>query len=240
MNRTVRSLVLLLVTVVVATACAVRLGGSSTRNYNAAAFHVTGESPAPVAERIRQLEGEIVLLSADTDTAWFMAVAADAGLALSGPGWTGPRGMAFLTNLEILGDTSLVLDVTGGGAVHMHDALYRVDENRVIDLMMVRLEAPDLRAAVRALLSYIATDVGSNAAILLAIEAPSPMLADSAAILLRATLGSGLECAGANQPESQRTSTLPVRLLYGPSARLQCLNARPVDNGVFARVQLQR
>jgi hypothetical protein len=244
MNRTVRSLLLLPFLVVAAAACALRLGGPSAQSYHAAALHSTGESAAAVAERIRQLNGEIVLLSSDSDSAWFGSVAAGAGLTLSGPGRTGPRGMAFLTNLEILGDTSLVLDVTGGGQVHMHDALYRVDERRVIDLMMVRLDAPDLRAAIRTLLGYIATDVGSNAAILLAIEAASPQLADSATVLMRATLGNSIECAAADQSQAQQArqarEALPVRLLYGPSARMQCLSAQAMADGVYARVRLQR
>jgi hypothetical protein len=241
MSHSARWLLLLLSTAAVASACALRLGGPSPQDYNTLALHApAGEAAAATAERIRQLGSQIVLLSAESDSAWFASVAADVGLALSGPGRTGPRGMAFLTNLEILGDTSLVLDVNGGGRVHMHDALYLVDANRFIDLMMVRLDGPDLRAAVRTLLSYIATDVGSNSAIVLVVEAASPQLADSAAILMRATLGSGLECAGEATRQAQLPDGEPIRLLYGPSARMQCSEARPVPAGIFARLRLQR
>lgn len=238
MNRNVRIMLLLPLAAVVATACALRLGGPSTRDYNTLALRAAaGMSVADAAERIRQSAGDVVLLSAEADNAWFEGVAAAAGLALSGPGRTSPRGMAFLTNLEILGDTSLVLDVSGGGRIHMHDALYQVDERRFIDLMMVQFDADDLRAAVRTLLGYIATDVGSNAAIVLAIDAQSPALADSAATLMRATLGSGLECVTAAE---QQQPSQPLRLLYGPSARMRCTDARVLPSGVYARLQLQR
>ncbi|MEX0907948.1 MAG: hypothetical protein WD054_06420, partial [Gemmatimonadota bacterium] len=125
--------------------------------------------------------------------------------------------------------------VEGGGSVHMHDALYKIDDDRNIDLMMVRFDAPDLRAAVRTLFGYIATDVAASAAVLLAIDAVSPQAADSAAVLMRATLGSGLECAGVDAADAGAS----VRLLYGPSARLACLNARALAPGIFARVQVQ-
>jgi hypothetical protein len=118
----------------------------------------------------------------------------------------------------------------------MHDALYQVDDDRFIDLMMVRLDAPDLRAAVRTLLAYIATDVGARSAIALAVEAPSAAAADSAAVLMRATLGNAAECGSipaADQPAS-------LRLLYGPSARLRCLSAHAVPGGVLARLEVQR
>src|SRR5690606_11296435 len=96
--------------------------------------------------------------------------------------------------LEILGDTTLVLPVQGGGSVHMHDALYRIDEYRNIDLMIVRLEGPDLRTTVRTLLNYIATDVPADAPLLLALDGPTAAIADSAATMIRATIGDASEC----------------------------------------------
>lgn len=225
---------------VAAAACAVRLGGPSPVEYDAAALsELRDADAAQVAERIRDAGAEIVLLAAErTDSAWFTAVAGNARLALSGPGTTTGRGYAFLTNLEILGDTSLVLPVQGGGAVHMHDALYRIDENRNIDLMLVRLEGADLRAAVRTLLDYIATDVPADAPLLLAFDGPTPERADSAAVIIRATMASAAECR-----EDAQQPMPAVRLMYGPSARVRCLTARNVAGtqpGIVARLEIGR
>jgi hypothetical protein len=223
-------------------ACAVRLGGPTPEEYSAVALIAgTAESPTDVAARLRTAEAELVLLGADRDSAWFAAVASEMGLTLSGPGRTGPRAMGFLTGLEILGDTSIVLAVREGGRIHMHDALYAVDKNRHIDLMMVRLEqTADLRAAVRTLFGYIATDVGASAALLLAIDADSPQQADSAAVLMRATLNNAVECGEGNEAPAAEPQ---VQLLYGPSARLSCRTARVIAGSppaVSARVVVNR
>lgn len=223
-------------------ACAVRLGGPSPEEYTAVAVTVgPADTPAQTAERLRSADAELVLLSADRDTAWFAAVAAEAGLKLSGPGRTGARALGFLANLEILGDTSIVLTVPEGGRIHMHDALYKIDKQRNIDLMLVRLEeTADLRAAVRTLFGYIATDVGASAALLLAIDAATPQAADSAAVLMRATLDSAIECANG---DASTAASPPVQLLYGPSARLGCRSARVLPGSppaIQARVVVNR
>jgi hypothetical protein len=218
----------------------VRLGGPSPEEYDVVAISALRNADAvEVAERITSAGAEIALLAAERqDSAWFVAVAGNARLALSGPGATSGRGYAFMTNLEILGDTSLVLPVDGGGSVHMHDALYKIDENRNIDLMLVRIETGDLRAGVRTLLNYIATDVPADAPLLLAFDGPTPELADSAATMMRATIGDASECREqASAPEPT------VRLLYGPSARVRCLSARnlPGDQaGIVARLEVGR
>jgi hypothetical protein len=223
------------------TACAVRLGGARPQDYTAVALQVQpAADAAQTAERLRGARADLVLLSADADSAWFATVAAGTGLELSGPGTTSGRGFAFLSNLEILGDTSLVLEVPGGGSVHMHDALYRVDRDRYLDLMLVRFDAPDLRAAVRALLLYAATDVMPNAAVLLAIDAATPELADSAAILLRPYYPPAVECRGAPADIAQTGS---IRLLYGPIARIRCRTARLLPGtpaGIVAEVVVER
>jgi hypothetical protein len=237
MTRTLRTVAVIVAAGLIAGACAVRLGGSGPRDYNVIALRAAaGESAAQVVERIRGADATIVMLSAERDSTWFADVAAGSGLALSGPGTTSGRGLAFLTNIEMYGDTALVLDVTGGGSVHMQDALFKIDDNRDIDLMFVRIDAPDLRAAVRTLLGYVATDVGGSAALLLAIEAATPQVADSAAVLMRATLGNAFECRNAQVTEPRPA----LRLLYGPSARLACLSSRTVPDGIVARVQVQR
>ena len=153
MNRTIRNALLLPLVAVTATACALRLGGTGPVDYNAAVIRAApGADAAAIAAQVRSAGANLVLLSAEQDSAWFARTAEAAGLTLSGPGTTSGRSLGFMTNLEILGDTSLVLDVDGGGQVHMHDALYEVDDDRNIDLMFVRLDGPDIRAAVRTLL----------------------------------------------------------------------------------------
>jgi hypothetical protein len=120
----------------------------------------------------------------------------------------------------------------------MHDALYRIDEHRNIDLMIVRIDAPDVRAGVRTLLNYMATDVPADAPLVLAFDGPAPELADSAAVMMLATLGDASECR--DEPQAAEPS---VRLLYGPSARVRCLSARnlPGDQpGIVARLEVGR
>jgi hypothetical protein len=240
MTRHARTLVLLPILAISLAACAVRLGGPSPEQFDVAALaEPLNADAAEVGERIRAAGAEIVLLAAERqDSAWFTAVAANASLGLSGPGTTTGRGYAFMTNLEILGDTTLVLAVQGGGSVHMHDALYRVDEHRYIDLMLVRLDGPDLRSTVRTLLNYIATDVPADAALFLALDGPTPQLADSAATMIRATIGDASACR-----EDRQAAAPAVKLLYGPSARVRCLSARNVGGattGIVARLEVGR
>jgi hypothetical protein len=240
MNPAARLLILFLGTLAVG-ACAARLGGGGPQEYEVLAFRAAANAaPADVAGRIGAANGDIVLLSADRDSAWFAAVAAATGMGLSGPGATGAIGMAFLARLEVVGDTSLVLEVPGGGSVHMHDALYRVNKDRFVDLMSVRFDAPDLRAAVRRLLDYIATDVGADVPVLLAVDGATPQMADSAAILMRAYYNSDTDCRESTIPAG---TVLPLRLLYGPSALAACRSSRLLPGaapGVAARVTVTR
>ena len=242
MTRHVRTAVLLPLIAIGLTACAVRLGGPSPEEYDVAAvFELRDADADAVAARLRDIGAEIVLMAAERqDSAWFNYVAHTAGLVVSGPGATTDRGYAFMTTpaLEILGDTTLVLPVQGGGSVHMHDALYRIDEYRNIDLMLVRLEGPDLRTTVRTLLNYIATDVPADAPLLLALDGPTAAIADSAATMIRATIGDASECR-----EDEQAAAPAVRLLYGPSARVSCLSARNltgVTTGIVARLEVGR
>lgn len=208
-------------------ACAVRLGGPSPENYAAIAIEAPADAePAAVADMITAAGANIVLLTAPRDSAWFGDVATQTGLELSGPGSTETPAKAFLTRLEILGDTSIVLGVGDGSRMHMHDALYQIDENRLLDLMLIGVsDSSDLREAARTLLAYIATDVGANAAIVMAIDAHSSQAADSLATLLRAAYVTADECAG----DAGSSSGSTVRLYYGPSARVRCSAARRVS-----------
>lgn len=240
MTRPMRTAILLSFLAVATTACAVRLGGPSPEGYDVVAISELRLADAvAVAEKITSAGAEIVLLAAERqDSAWFVAVAGNARLGLSGPGATTGRGYAFLTNLEILGDTSLVLPVPDGGSVHMHDALYKIDDDRNIDLMIVRIDAPEVRAGVRTLLNYMATDVPADAPLVLAFDGPTPELADSAVAMMLATLGDGSECR--EEPQSAEPS---LRLMYGPSARVRCLSARNLPGdlpGIVARLEVSR
>jgi hypothetical protein len=218
--------VLLGILVLGSTACAVRLGGRKPEEYKTMALAAPdGASAGDIAGVIKEAGAQIVLLTAERDSAWFEEVATATGLALSGPGKTEPSAKGFFTNLKILGDTSIVLGVADGTRMHMHDALYQIEEGRDVDLMFVRINPDsDLRSAARTLLGYVASDVGPTAAIMLAIEAPTTQAADSVAVLLRAAWSTARECAGTDAPAPDR-----IRLYYGPSARVRCVRARPVN-----------
>lgn len=213
-------------------ACAVRLGGGGPRTFRTLAYSAPGgESAEATAAQIDATAPDIVLLTGDGDSTWFADVAQRTQLALSGPGGTGETRQAFLTRgLEILGDTSIILDVASGGRIHMHDALYEISERRHIDLMLVQLDTNDLREAMRTLLSYIATDVGATAAVVFALDAATPQAADSAATLLRAAYTNAGECADATamaigETRAEPESEIALRLFYGPEVRTDCEQA---------------
>jgi hypothetical protein len=212
----------------VVAACAVRVGAGASE-YVAVALRAEEASAAEAAAQVRASGADLVLLSATADSAWFSAVAAETGFRLSGPGRTGERGLAFLTPpaIEILGDTSLVLPVAAGGSIHMHDALYRLDRHRLLDLMYVRYEDADVREATRTLLEYIATDVGPDASLLLAVEAPAPAVSDSVALLLRALYPTVWDCTEPGRA-GDAAPALGVRLFFGPTARVRCREARQI------------
>jgi hypothetical protein len=217
---------------------ALRLGGGGPIEYTSIALNAGNAPAADVAAQIRTAAADLVLLSGVQDSAWFADVAAQTGLQLTGPGRTGDRSLGFLTRLELLGDTSMVLPVPGGGQLHMHDALYRVDRDRVLDLMYIRMDEPiDIGAATRALLEYIATDVGATAALLLAIESPRPAAADSVAIRLRALYPTVWECTEPGR-RGEAPPSLNVRLFFGPSVRVRCREARQLT-GLGAPVAAQ-
>lgn len=206
---------------VVLAGCAVRLGGPSPERYVAVATRAGGEDAAATAARLQSLGARLVLLSADRDSAWFADVAQRTNLKLSGPGRTGPSGLAFLTPMEAVGDTSLVLEVPGGGQIHMHDALYEIDKDRHIDLMLIRFDGESsASAAVTRWIEYYATDVGNASAVLLALETTTPAAADSVTLALRSALASVADCGDRGEQGAAATGTL--RLFYGPQARIAC------------------
>jgi hypothetical protein len=211
-------------------ACAVRLGGPSPQEYSAVAAAVpAGMTATQVGEQLRAVGADVVLLAAEQDTSWFAEVGAETRLTLGRPGVLGGRAYAFLSRLELLGDTTMTLSVPDGGTVAMHDALYRIDQYRYLNTMTVRIDAPDLRRAVQTLFGYIATDVMADAAVLLAVDGPTAAVADSIALLMRAHYTTASDCESATLPPE-----LPVRLLYGPAARISCRSAQPLAGGVPA------
>lgn len=212
----------------ISAACAVRLGGPKPEAYTAVVARAAQEDAATAAARLRASEPQLVLLAADRDSAWFAAVAQQLGLKLSGPGRTGPSGLAFFTSMEAVGDSSLVLSVTGGGRIHLHDALYPVDKERHIDLMLAQIEAgAGIREAVRALLGYYATDVGTTSAVVLGIETATVVAADSVALLIRSAFGNLQDCGNGTTDGATPSGTL--RLYYGPQARIDCARGRAVS-----------
>jgi hypothetical protein len=213
--------------------CAVRLGGPSPEPFQTLAYaSPAGEAAADAAARIQSAAADIVLLTSPNDSAWFADVATRTQLALSGPGRTSTSAKAFLTRrLELLGDTSIVLSVNGGGRIHMHDALYQISEDRHVDLMLLEFDGQaELREAVRTLLSYVATDVGPTAAIIFALAAPTAQAADSAAVLLRAAYENGWECVQRSSDGAGATGgaapAIALRLFFGPVVRMDCDGAR--------------
>jgi len=217
-------------------ACAVRLGGPSPEEYQALALIATEtDTPAQVAERIASVGADLVLLSAPAtrDSAWFAEIATAAVLQQSGPGRTGDRALGFLTNnLELLGDTSIVLGA-GEGRLHMHDALYQIDDYRYLDLLAVRIEpGTEVRPAVRALTSYIATDVMSNAAVALAIDAPDVEAGDSIAALLQPLFSDARACLPRRSNGDRTRARVRVHLFHGPEARIGCEGASLVESDI--------
>ena len=148
----------------------VRLGGPSPSDLDAIAMVIPADATAEqVAQILTQRGVDYAILSGARDSAFYADVATRAGLKNTRPGGTGSTRFSFL-GPQALGDTTLALKVTGGGEVLIHDALYRIDKNRRLDLMSVRIEPNvNLRESVRAVLAYVATDVLPNAAVLLAI-----------------------------------------------------------------------
>jgi hypothetical protein len=201
-----------------------------------------GDAAADVGNRLKSAQADLVLLSAPKDSAWFESVATASGLHLIRPGHTGPTTLGLLTNLKSVGDTALSLAVPNGGRLHMKDALYEVDKDRTIDLILVSFaDVTGVREAVRTLLNYIATDVGGTSAVVLGIDAPTAVAGDSASTLMRAAFANALECG--TKPTPMPANGLGMNLFWGPEARLSCTGSHinaGTPNAVVARVVVER
>ena len=210
--------------------CALRLGGPAPENRRTVAMKLSaGQTADSAAARIRVLNADVVLLSVPADSAWLARAAYVAGYSLSGS--TGSGGLAFLTRVAALGDSTVTLAVEGADSLVVHDALYQVDENRYFDLLAFRMESgAPVQPTVRALLLYIATDVIGDAAVALMVDAPNAATADSVAALLTPAFSDARGCVDDDDADVPATS---LRLFYGPQTLMECRSARIVDNNLI-------
>lgn len=215
-----------------ASGCSIRLGGPGPVEYRTVALSTgAGTIPDQVVEYIRRANANLVLLAAQADSAWFAEVARRSKLTLSGPGDAGGVALAFLASAP-LGDTTVALPLETGGSVVVHDALYRVDKYRYLDLLALRVDdEAAVRPVVQALLRYVATDVMTDAAVVLAVAVPDAATGDALAALLDPIFRDARSClpesgaAGAAAPAAGG-----MRLFYGPEARLSCRGARQLGD----------
>lgn len=214
------------------TACALRLGGTAPEELRVLIASVDRPPPAgATGDWMSALDAEVVLISAAADSVWFASAAGAAGLTLSGPAVPEPAAvasravrrpaLAFLA-WEPLGDTTIALVADDGARILVHDALYRTDGRKALDLMAASLPVgANPRDAARALLTYVATDVMHDAIVVLALRTAEPAAADSLDGLLRPVF------AGVAQCEDQldiAAATGPgmLRLYYSPVVRVRC------------------
>src|SRR5262245_24033108 len=118
-----------------AAGCAVRLGGPRPVQYDTVAIQFEpGTSVADAAARLREWSADLALIATREDTSWVRALAEQTQLVSTRPGRAGDYTLAFLA-FKPVGDTTLTLNVEGGGNIRLHDALYQVDKYRKLDLM---------------------------------------------------------------------------------------------------------
>ncbi|HUP88601.1 MAG TPA: hypothetical protein VM100_04600 [Longimicrobiales bacterium] len=222
--------------------CAVRMGGPSPVGEDALILRITNETADQIATMLKQDGVEFAILSGSRDSAFYADVATRAGMKSTRPGRAGTTTFAFL-GPQALGDTTLSLKVQGGGEIRIHDALYRIDKERRLDLMAVHFEsATNIKEHVRTLLNYVSTDVSASAGVILSVESPTPALGDSVSVLLRAYLADVWECTKEGKAGA-RNQNLPMRAYYGPSARIRCDDARLLTNaggGMFGHFVMLR
>jgi hypothetical protein len=208
---------------VLAAGCAAAgLGGRDPITRDALALRVPESMTADaLGARLQQGGYEFAMISTTRDSAFLAGAATKAGLQMTRPGRIAGSTYTFF-GPKPLGDTTHTVNAQGGGQVRLHDALYRIDKNRTLDLLLARFEGiSDLRLGVRALLSYIGSDVNNSAGLLLGVEAPTPQFGDSVALLLRAVYRDTRECASTGASASAPS----IRLFYGPEVRVRCERA---------------
>jgi hypothetical protein len=225
---------------VIAGCAGIPLGGGGLAPFDTVALTVPAGTPAAqVAQQVKDAGGDLVLVFANADSAWYSELAKTTGLQLSRSRKVDQGTIAFLAGKPV-GDTTLTVAVQGGSPLLIHDALYEVEKDRFVDLMAVRAEAgTPAREAVRALLGYLGSDVMGTASLVLTVKAGSQPLSDSIATLLRPVLMDVRDC------DKEGGSTAPPRsdllLFYGPEARMECREVRALTgpgSPIFARLAI--
>lgn len=237
-----RARVLGVFAVTVLAGCA-SLGGPAPAKRTALVLRLTNETAEQVAAQIKQVAADYVVLSGARDTTFYKDVATRTLMKSTRTGQAGDVRFAFIAANAPVGDTTLSIKVQGGGELRMHDALYKIDKNRQLDIMEVRFEAnSDVRQVVRSLIQYNTTDVSATAAQIIVLHPPTPAAGDSASVLLRPYLPDAWECTKEGKTQS-RNATLPLRVFYGPATRERCDDAVLVSNpggGMVAHLVLLR
>lgn len=202
--------------------CAAGFGGSKPFERDVLALRVSANTTADqLGTRLLQGGYEFAMLATQFDSAWLAAAATRAGLQMTRPGRIGESNYVFF-GPKAVGDTTHTVNVRTGGRVRLHDALFQVDKEHAVDLILARFDSvTDIREGVRALLGYVASDVSGNAALVLGVETTTQQLGDTVSVLIRAAYTDTRECAASSAPASQSA----IRLFYGPNARVQCQRA---------------
>jgi hypothetical protein len=236
MSRLIARFAAPLLAAIAVAACASTMGAPREIETPTVALRVDPDATAAdIVAALRDARARAVFLTADRDDAWFAGVAAATGLHVTGPATFGPMRTAFLAP-EALGDTIYRLPYEGG-AITLLDALYEVDEDRFLDLMAFRIQAGDaVRPIMTALLEYVATDVGNDAALVMAVTVPDEAVGDSVARMLSPAYSDARRCGAeaTTPPAGERT-----RLFYGPSARMFCTTALARNTALGEWVQAQ-
>lgn len=217
-------------------ACAPNMGAPDPIDVPTVAVRAEpGTSAAAVAEALRGAGARAAFVAASEDREWFEAIATATDLHLSGPAAMGGLRMGFIAP-EPLGDTTHTIAYEGG-SLTIQDALYEIEDDRLLDLLAFRIEpGVDTRTAIGALLEYVATDVGNAAALVMAAAVPSPAVGDSVARMLSPAYFDVLRCeAGAAAPSDRGE----IRLFYGPEARMYCADASADDLAVGAWIRAE-
>lgn len=231
-----RALLLVAAAAVTIGACALRTGRAAPETFRIAlATTPVAPAAARMGEWVRALDAHIAFVATRADSAWFAQLSGAASMAASGPSATG----AILAWAAV-GDTTLQLDADGAALV-VQDALYETARGRMLDLMLVEVDSgADPRAATRALMTYVATDVMHDAIVMLALRAPDRASADSIGVLLQPAFGSVARC----DDQHDLIAGVPsgaLRLYYRPAVRVRCDAVRGFDSpfpALLARVVL--
>ncbi len=229
--------------------CAGGMGGGSPLVYRAIALDLSSPEPADsVGALVRQNAADLALVAAPADSAWFVAAARAAGLHLSGPIAAANTRLAFLA-MKPTGDTTVTVKLAGGHNLVLHDALYQPRKQRYVDLMLARADSGAAASEIaRSLLTYAASDVMQNAAVIMGLITRPATVADSVAALIPAVYVDLRRCTGtparaatggvtaANNATAAANASVAaaasgaIRVFYGPETNVRCDDARLLPN----------